>query len=56
MKQLRIKSHTGSSPQMSATCQTNYKSLNEEKDSFQPGWMQINQTIHRYSLLTHQAF
>jgi polycystin 1L2 len=55
MRQLRIKSHSCPKQQMISTCQTDYSFFNEEKRSFQPGWM-INQTTEKYSSSIHQSF
>jgi polycystin 1L2 len=55
MRQLRIKSHRCSNQQIISTCQTDYNLFNEEKRSFQPGWL-INQTTEKYSLSIQQSF
>ncbi|CAF4193018.1 unnamed protein product, partial [Adineta steineri] len=55
MRQLRIKSqlcHVRN--EIISTCQYDYSSSNEDKQSYQPGW--LNQTIETYSLSISQSF
>ncbi len=55
MRQLRIKSdlcHLQN--EISSTCQYHYSSSNEEKDSYQPGW--VNETTQTYSSSIAQSF
>ena len=55
MRQLRIKSHSCPNRKIISTCQTDYSLFNEEKYSFQPGWI-INQTTQQYSSTIQQSF
>jgi hypothetical protein len=59
MRQLRVKSaescRTHSSIRyLNLTCEHDYNFLNEEKQSFQPGW--IHQKTNDYSSAIHNAF
>jgi polycystin 1L2 len=55
MRQLRIKSNLCESQKMRIDCYDDYNLFNEEKQSFQPGWI-INQTNGIYSSAIEQAF
>ena len=55
MRQLRIKSdlcHVQN--EIMSTCVYDYSLLNEERDSYQPGW--LNETIETYSSSIRQSF
>jgi hypothetical protein len=55
MRQLRVKSHSCRVKQnLFSKCEDDYSFLNEEKTSFEPGW--INQTTQVYSSSTQEAF
>jgi hypothetical protein len=54
MRQLRIKSDLCSYPKLRLNCIQDYTITNEEKDSFEPGW--INETTQEYSSSILQAF
>jgi polycystin 1L2 len=54
MRQLRIKSDLCSYPKLRLNCIQDYTITNEEKDSFEPGW--INETTEEYSSSILQAF
>jgi len=51
MRQLRVKFEQC---YINSSCRYDYSLSNEEKRSFQPGW--INQTTHIYNLTIQQAF
>ena len=54
MRQLRIKSNLCSNQKIRFTCINDYSLLNEENDSFEPGW--INETKEEYSSSISEAF
>ncbi len=55
MRQLRVKfERCHLQNEIGSICEYDYSSLNEEKDSYQPGW--INETTQRYSLSINQSF
>ena len=54
MRQLRIKSDLCSLQNIRSTCLNDYSLSNEEKNSFEPGW--LNETTNEYSSTIHQSF
>ncbi|CAF1416666.1 unnamed protein product [Rotaria sordida] len=54
MRQLRIKTSLCSDQRLISTCKNDYSLFNEEKYSFQPGW--INKTTEEYSSSILKAF
>ncbi|CAF3807836.1 unnamed protein product [Rotaria sp. Silwood1] len=57
MRQLRIKSNFCSDQRIISTCHNDYSLFNEEKQSFQPGWInQTSTTDEQYSSSIIKAF
>jgi polycystin 1L2 len=54
MRQLRIKSKSCHYKKILQQCLDDYSLLNEEKRSFQPGWM--NQTKEKYNSVIYRSF
>ncbi len=54
MRQLRVKSDSCLSQKFRSICVNDYSFLNEEKDSFQPGW--TNQTTQLFNSSIQQSF
>jgi polycystin 1L2 len=53
MRQLRVKIDSCQT-KLSSNCEPDYSLFNEEKDSFEPGW--INQTLQIYNSSIYRAF
>ncbi|CAF4995942.1 unnamed protein product, partial [Rotaria sp. Silwood1] len=56
MRQLRIKSNLCSDQRIISTCKNDYSLFNEEKDSFQPGWIKQTSKEIEYSSSILKAF
>ncbi|CAF3751894.1 unnamed protein product, partial [Rotaria sp. Silwood1] len=56
MRQLRIKSNLCSDQRIISTCKNDYSLFNEEKDSFQPGWIKQTSKEIEYSSSILNAF
>jgi polycystin 1L2 len=54
MRQLRIKSKSCQNQKIDQKCLGDYNLLNEEKHSFQPGW--IDEIKEKYNLIIHRSF